>query len=272
MPGNAGGWLGPRTGHVHVLLTKYNTRFGAGIQHKGLSADWLDYRLGLFRTTLMSVQAQTRRPDAWLIFIDSETPAQQHEALAETLGEAGELVLIEGPLTDARVAVEVRARLNSNVQRLATSRLDSDDAISASYIERIQRCIDGRDGFINARRGYQLVGRRLLQRWDRSSPFLTLVETVTPSVQVRTVFSVEHHLAGKAQSTRQLTDACWLQIIHDGNLLNVAEGFPAFRRVAQRELSWRIPVGQTGVYGSTVAMLASSAMRQLARSLRSQLD
>ncbi len=203
------------------------------------------------------------RPFGWMIFIDARTDqarACQDQELCD--GEAS-LIPIAGHLTDDRVRAEVD-RLVPNVRsRLLTTRLDNDDALAPSYVERVSRAAEGWDGFINPLSGLACTSSGyVLRRWDPSCAFLTFVEERQPGQLPLTVLSVRHDLADTLGPVKQLPGIpMWMQFIHGKNISNEARGFryPRNRAASQfavalpsapdtAEIMWSVRAGLTEVY------------------------
>ncbi|MFO1144192.1 MAG: glycosyltransferase [Amaricoccus sp.] len=224
-----------------LLLTKFNAVLPGRSDRAGLEPAWLAHRLQLFCDwTLPSVLSQQRRPDRWLIFVDADTPATSALALANRVAGLGELVPVAGPLTDAAIGELVAGRLAGQTGPLVSVRLDSDDAIAASYLARVSAAAGGWRGFVNAPLGYRLAKAGLVGCRDRSGPFLSFVEDWTRAAP-RTVFQVPHAEAPSRAPVLQLGGPrAWLQVIHDRNLANRLAGWPADRDAAcaAMELPW----------------------------------
>jgi hypothetical protein len=210
-----------------LLLTKYNAAISGLPGRPGLDSGWLERRLRLFREwPLMAVRAQARRPDRWLIFVDADTPASHLLPLAKAVDGLGELVPVQGPLSDERVRDLVAERLMPGVRSLISVRLDSDDAIASSYLARVCQAALGWSGFINAPLGYRLREGRIVRCRDRAGPFLSFVEACDGGRPL-TVFQVPHHAAERRGPMLQLAGRpAWLQVIHGGNLANRFCGWP----------------------------------------------
>jgi hypothetical protein len=213
-----------------ILLTKYNAAIPGQEAGRGLDAGWLAARLALFEAwTAPAVRAQSRRPDAWLIFVDAETDAGSLKALEAGLVGLATLVPVRGQLTDARIAAlvaEVVPGTGARAGALLSARLDSDDAIAANYLERLVVASTGWRGFVNAPLGYRVCGERVLGARERSGPFLAFVEDAGP--QPLTVFQVPHSEAARRGPVRQLGGRpAWIQVVHGGNLANAFSGWPA---------------------------------------------
>jgi hypothetical protein len=224
----------------HIVMTKYNAAMpGRQGARPGLDAGWLQARLDLFSAwTVPSIRRQTQPPDAWLIFVDAETPPAAMERLRQVLDETGRLVPVDGPLTDARVRELLTPFVPAGCRTLCTTRLDNDDAIAATHLARVQDHAAWR-GFVNFRNGYQMCRGRIYRRWDSSSPFLSFIEDVSPAAQPTSVFQVPHQHAASVAPIRQISGPpAWLQILHSSNLANEVQGVPVGAAGAARDLGF----------------------------------
>jgi hypothetical protein len=227
----------------HLLLTKFNVMLrGQSPPLPGLAAGWLEGRLQLFEEwALPSVRRQTRAPLAWLVFVNAQTSPDFLERLERLCRPTATLVPVEGVLTDQRIGEIVQAHLPRRTATLITTRLDSDDALAAGYVETMAAQAASWRGFVNPRSGLQLAGSRVLRCWDRSSPFLSLIEERDPGRAPLTVFCTEHQRAAEVAPVRQLRGRpLWLQVVHGGNLGNEVRGLAYPRALASRALGWRL--------------------------------
>ncbi len=250
------------------LLTKYNAAIPGLAGRPGLDESWLRHRLDLFRDwPLAAVRAQSRRPDRWMIFVDAETPSSHRDALERTVEGQGELVPVSGPLDDNRVRDLVGARLGSAVGSLLSVRLDSDDAIATSYLDRVSAAAQDWRGFVNAPLGYRLSEGRVLRCRDRTGPFLSFVEDLDGKLP-QTVFQAPHHEAARHGPLRQLAGpAAWLQVVHGGNLANRFCGWPADARRLRADLGIEGPHPWAAADPLGVRELASAVFGQVRHEL-----
>ncbi len=258
----------PGTGDAFcVLLTKFNVLLrGHGDQPVGLDPGWLERRIELFEAwTLRSVRGQTVPPALWLVFVNADTSPRFVARLTELCGDSASIVPVKGTLTDERIAHLVHAVVPANAATLVTARLDNDDAISERYVATVGGEALSWRGFVNPRNGLQLVGSRVLRCWDRSSPFLSLIEDRDPLRPPRTVFCVEHQRAAGAGPVRQLGGPpLWLQVVHAGNLANEARGVPYPRSRANRSLGLALPtVAPAPAPRAIVGAVAAQALHEL---------
>ena len=101
--------------------------------------------------------AQSTPPDGWLLFLDADTPVDHLDALHELVGKDAEIVLSQEHLTGQRIGEIINHRLPPSPSVLLTTRLDSDDALAVSHLQRVRADPSFR-GFVNPASGLQLVG------------------------------------------------------------------------------------------------------------------
>lgn len=232
------------TASLHLLLTKFNVPLVAGDgPRRGIQEHWLAARMELFeRWTLPSVAMQTRPPDRWLIFVDAQTPERYLSRLRAIRQPLASICTIDGQLSDEMIGTIVREYVPPEVGLLLTSRIDNDDAIAATYLERVWGQATGWRGFLNPRSGLQYVDGMIFRRWDSRSPFLTMVEDLAASEIPRTAFSVEHHHAETLAPVRQIGGPpLWIQVVHGQNLANKVQGLPYPHKRASAALGWAVP-------------------------------
>lgn len=209
----------------HVLLTRFNIRYGAALNSRALSLEWLGARMELFRKfTVPSVASQSCLPDAWLVFFDEGTPDVTRDEFRQL---AAQLPLLHaeycGKFTTKLAVDRVRSILAPTADWLLTTRLDNDDALHRRFIETVQSIArPGVREFINPTCGLILANGRLYRDRDSSNPFITLSEH---PADCRTVWMDQHPLLARHGPIRQfaLPDA-WIQVVHGGNLVNHVRG------------------------------------------------
>ncbi len=238
----------------HYLITVWNVN--------NLDPEWLKERHRLFEEyCLPSVMAQTNKDFEWILVADSRTPKQFRRKLraypASVLyHDFGATEWDLNPATQPRhnlacnLEYAVAAPLSSYIgtpdtDYIITSRLNSDDAISIDYIDRVQKnATPGEEGgrfWVNLTKGYKLVDSYVYNHSGLQNPFISFVE---PPEEILTTYQVTH---GEAIQTgypvRQVEgEPTWLHIAHHGNLLNTVrrnrkrkfEGKKPFSTVADR--------------------------------------
>jgi Putative rhamnosyl transferase len=222
---------------THLLVTRFNVLLPAAADplavHKCLDAAWLEGRLSLFeRYCAPSVRAQRDTDFTWVIMIHPRTPDSVRARLHETAVAA---MQIETPLGNVRGAIRrliSERRVDSPF--LITSRLDSDDALHVTYMERVHAAFEGQDlECLDIPWGYTYDARTKLARlrFGHRNPFISLVERCNG--EPRTVFATTSQQIDRIAPVRQLDDGPgWLQVIHGGNVRNRMEGDPFIGDVA----------------------------------------
>lgn len=231
---------------AHFLLTRFNIPFGFGNLPAGLGLndEWLEQRFALFENfCLPSVLAQENKDFCWLIWIDERTPERWRSRLKEDLEPLPSArVLPFKPGSDAIWKEEIeKLSGGTSVQRIVTTRLDNDDAISRDYLASIARraaalprkdrpyVINYRDGCRVSNAGFFAVSQRL-------NPFLSVVSPRHPLI---TALHTDH---GSMNRVGKVVDhgkffrraPYWLQSIHGNNAANQLQRKRA--RMDQRQL------------------------------------
>ncbi len=228
----------------HFVLTRFSATSARG--QPPPEDDWLWYRLGFFVDACHpSVLAQSDRDFRWLVWFDDRC-SDGFRAEVETLAAgAFEPVWGHEPFF-AAVAGVVTSRSAAPV--LATTRLDSDDAIAADFVERVHaEAVEVTSGrmdrlVVNFPHGLQVDRSGAVYRYRQpSSHFATMVERRHDGPPV-TVFVGPHPLLRRHAAVREVqSPPMWVEVVHDGNLLNGVSG----RRVHPDVLADRfdLPLG-----------------------------
>lgn len=209
----------------HALLTRFNVRRGVEADPRVLSVEWLDARMKLFEEiTVASVVAQTRRPDAWLVFFDEGTPQATRERFHRLTAVLPQLRAEYCNSFSAQVCIErIHHGLPAGIDWLVTTRLDNDDALHPRMIEQMRSLVrPGVREFINPSKGLIIAKGMLYRKHDYSSPFISLSE---PLANCRSVFMDQHQRLGWHGRIQQfsMTDS-WIQVVHGANLANQVRG------------------------------------------------
>lgn len=235
----------------HALLTRFNVRRGATPDPRVISSGWLNDRLAIFTSvTVPSVVGQVHPPDAWLVFLDEQTPTDTRAALQKLVAQLPLLQLVYCGVFNTTVAAGALARVvPPGRDWLLTTRLDNDDALHPALLQTVQRLAASRQRmFINPQRGLIVAGGLLYRKRDSSSPFISYSE---PLSECRTVWMDQHQRLGRHGPITQvqLLDA-WVQYVHGGNLANLVRGWrtlpqqvdpavlPAALRQSLRPVGW----------------------------------
>lgn len=206
----------------HYVITRFSlpVLFAPVATH--LQPEWLSNRCDLFeRYCVPSVAAQEARQFSWIILLSRDTPRWAVARLRSAVAEVEQAIIFSTLASDPAHATweAIQAEPPSTAHLLITSRLDSDDAIAATYVSRVQQALpDHTPMFLNFTKGYQFDAqqRAACRHSEPSNPFITLVERWNP--RPVTVFCRAHLDAGSFAPVAQLpSDGEWLMVFHGGN-------------------------------------------------------
>lgn len=188
---------------AHLLMTRFAVQVG---DHPP-SSRWIESRWDLFeRYCLPSVLAQTFRDFRWLIYI---APAVS-EAIADRLRAY-----------DPRIEVRRDSHKDSldvEADVLVTTRLDSDDALAATALKRVQ-AIASRPTtatLVDFPNGYYVHHQRQKAYVGRGAAFKSLIE---PTTRVG-VYVQNCDVIGKSFPAITIAAPAWLRVVHGGNVTN----------------------------------------------------
>lgn len=227
----------------HFVIVRFNvegefcSRQEASGQKLNLDPDWLEDRFRLFSTyCLPSLQNQRDKNFVLVLLLDEKTPSAYRERLRRLCG--GLTLEIVETSTDDFVD-KLRAHLNRSRKghTLATTRLDSDDALAPTFMEHLREYVSRatRSGIFGAGRFYfsfawgqcymHETGAYARRRF-RLNAFGTLVEP--PQSSLRTVYAHEHTEMMKRYDSILVESlpAQWCYVVHGGNLRNRFKGDP----------------------------------------------
>ena len=230
---------------VHLLLTRFNV---IGGRVHSISNGWLEHRLKLFQSLcLPSVASQSDQGFVWLIFVDESTNMD----IVGRLGAFQRDRFFEicfCPRFDRRYFGDIVRAYSSGYDYVITSRLDNDDILHPSYIQRVRSGAigDSKTGkfceryWVNLNNGYRLSSCGLYRMRAMSNSFISLVEPVNGQYKLATVYAVNHTRAITIAPIRSVEcTGSWIQVIHGYNLRNRIgiHEFPMRRSESQARLS-----------------------------------
>ncbi len=217
----------------HFVLTRFNIASPGREAPIRNSPGWLSGRFELFMTyCLPSMAAQESHAFHWLIYFDEQTPEQFREQIIAAQSQVAFEPIFVGPFRASLAADDVAKRLSPGTQRVITTRLDNDDAVSRDFLMRIRAECEGLpDGtIVNFRQGVALRAGRLYTAVDDSNPFASLVEAADGA---KTIWAAPHTELAARFPTRQVDTApCWLQVVHGENVANRIKG----KRLGDRDV------------------------------------
>lgn len=226
-----------REGHAHLrhlVITRFNIRTEADVRARPLQLqpDWLSRRFDLFeRFCLPSLQAQTSQAFDWLVLFDEATPAAARERIAGYTAWPNFRPVFLPASTPSPARSSVLATLGVHrPQILVTTRLDSDDGVSSTLVERVQRAAlraPARPTVLAFPVGYVFHRERSYLDCQPSNAFSSLVEPVhgRADYPIRTIYTGSHSHQHQLGDVVRLSMApAWLQAVHGTNLENRRRG------------------------------------------------
>lgn len=219
----------------HFILTRFNLLLWNKDKEgsKVRTRQWLEHRFALFeKYCLPSVKSQTCQAFEWIVLFDSKTPEEYKERIETYQKTCPQFIPIFVVPQNGRYFAEIFRR--EIVKRLVTERvlttyLDNDDALSTSFVEDLQnRALSVSDGtFINYNDGYQFYTDHnyLMKIHYPKNHFVSVVERGDPAT-LKGVFGYGGHyyldtIKG-VRIERVMDKPLWCEVIHGKNMVNDA--------------------------------------------------
>ena len=229
----------------HFVITRFNVNIGP---HRRTWDDaWLEARFELFKEYCFpSMRSQTSQHFSWLIFF----AASSRPTIERFLSGLPAMPNLHPVFTDlvfgaAATRDAVIDRHDGVSGQLMTTRLDCDDALRSDFVERLQAVrLERPREVLNFPLGYQVSQGRFYLSYDPVNTFCTLVEPFDERGEsMQTVHGAEHQKIASLAPVRQVDwKPSWLQVVHDLNLANAANGLRVGRRQPTARFSNLPPV------------------------------
>jgi hypothetical protein len=209
--------------NVNVYITiRFSLRFERYMKvafgEEARRADWFAMRAQLFKASIVAcMEQQTVPPRAVFVLMDTEDQDLWHQHL--DLPAPYVPLFVSGSGASAAVAARITADRAKNV---VLSRLDSDDAISARYLEKTTELArelwrQGKSkAYMVACDGYVTNLDKIQQIYYNCSPFISLYAR---RYNGENIYDVEHQNILE-RDPYMLRNATWMQIVHGSNIAN----------------------------------------------------
>jgi hypothetical protein len=219
----------------HFLITRFNLALRHWESDKNgvpvRTEEWLWRRFDLFeRYCLPSVASQTNKDFSWLVLFDASTPQRFRRKIAG-YGELEKFVpvyvdCIKAGFRKSLVDI-VLGQLDSDIDRVITTRLDNDDAIHRRAVEVIQDSVSGKEfEVINLQDVYYLEGERLCKWRSECNQFVSIVERVREK-GMKTAFFQQNWKIPETHEVKQIPGGPYcLVVVHEQNVFNEQRGTP----------------------------------------------
>ena len=219
----------------HFILTRFNLllwnkdKEGNKVRTKG----WLKHRFALFEQyCLPSIQSQTCQNFEWIVLFDSTTPDRYKERIVEWQKECPHLIPVYVEPQNGRYFAEIFRQevvKRLNAQRVITTYLDNDDALSLRLVDDLQKRVEPLNNgtFINYVEGYQYFTdhKYVMQIHYPRNHFISVVEDGNPAT-IKTIYGYGSHyyiekIPGvRIENVKNLP--MWCEVIHERNMGNDA--------------------------------------------------
>ena len=216
---------------IHFILTRFNLRLwpkdknGARIDR----AAWLDGRMELFeKYCFPSVNRQSCKEFRWVLMLDDTTPERILTQLGSLKDKCPQMEILKVPVQYSTHFAEFFRhfveRESEGEEKVITTYLDNDDALSRDFVERIQAeaagC--GKRTVLTFAEGFQyFTEMRIATRVAYpNNHFISLVEGRDG---LKTVYGLGSHYLLKAGSdldVRSVDGLCWVEVVHSDNVDN----------------------------------------------------
>jgi ribosome modulation factor len=208
----------------HYIFSRVNSQFtipekasrkiGPKFKIYRFDLEWLELRCKLLeKYTLPSIRSQTEQDFKFVLLAHKNTPSEFKKILE------GYAEVVYSKFTPKKV-IPNYVKSRANTPYVITSNVDSDDALSIDYVSTIQREARRKKEFLNPTRGFKYSVKldRFYGTRSLKSPYMSLVEeTATMQGVHATIHGKSHRVA----PIRQIDEkAFWIQVCHDGNLIN----------------------------------------------------
>ncbi len=207
----------------HLLITRFAIPFPEGNPRTRFAIDptWLPKRYALMEKYVVpAVRSQTCKNFEWLIIVNPDFPGID----LNRLNQYGKVLSVPMYWDETMVLRPYLQPYIGDFDWLITSRLDSDDGISRTFIEGIQRNFVEKEAWYTYPRGFIVKDGLAYERYYPSSPFVSYGESAGIA---STVYNRSHIYAGELSSEEDGfrlinlgEEFSWMQIDHGGNVKN----------------------------------------------------
>ena len=201
---------------THLVITRLNLTVDFDAARDTLDVGWLRSRLEPFARFCHPSMRIQDAPHRWLVLCDEETPAVVLEELSGFAGVTP--VLLPRPHGLDTLGAVVAREVETD-GHLLTTRLDSDDALAAGHLARVQAAAQPRDApyFLNFPYGHVWHGERAYPAFNPASQFLSYLEPLRAAPPL-TAYRVAHTGAATVAPVRQLwAPSMWMQVVAGHN-------------------------------------------------------
>ena len=243
----------------HFLITRFNlkkenfsSRLNATPEIR-LNSNWLNYRFKLFDYWCYpSIQQQSNQNFKWIVLFDKDTPDEFKDKISLCNHTYRNFIPVYHSSKKPLFQEVIGCHLNSNAKYLITTRMDNDDAIDKSFVQRIQDEFNfQKDEFINFPNGYVLSeDNKLFSKKAYSNHFISRISAIEESIEEfkqagnnLTVMVGDHRYLENEFSVRNIeAKPVWLEVNHGGNVSGRGIKRGRYKRQPLSKLSEGFPI------------------------------
>lgn len=216
--------MGPK--FTHLVFTRINCEYPTDAHYpsdmkkrlgnKRFDPKWLEERYRYLReNTEAGIINQTNNNFQWFLLLHKRTPIEFKRMFSD-------VTLIRCTAGTPRNYVPDHIKNEVLTPWVITTTLDSDDAISIDFVDRVQKNFRSRKEYINLPHGYKYLTRtpgKVYGVHAPRNPFISLVEETDNALGVYCQVHGAAHLHAPVVQDG-FRRSCWIQAIHGDNLLN----------------------------------------------------
>lgn len=213
----------------HIILTRFNLPTPGREAAIRARPGWLARRFDLFESIcLPSVVSQIEQDFLWIIYFDVATPQAFRDRIDRLRRRYPFIPFFTGMFEDTGWSRSLRNVLHDagrSPKWILTTRLDSDDALSRDYTQRVQQVArrSRTPKALNITRGCIRTQNNAYEVTHPSNAFFSLLEPYDGPV--RTAAAIQHmNLHGHLPVTQIDGPPGWLQVVHGDNVSNKIRG------------------------------------------------
>ena len=213
-----------------ILLTRFSVRIEkfmnrVGIFNEDIRSKWLEHRINIFKSiTLPSLISQSHRPDRWFLLCsegDKKTITHHIKELEDWIVP----LFLNDSKSPGRQADDYINHYLETEESAIISRIDSDDALTTDYYERILNTVTSKSVTANE----LVLMNRYGARWDGhniqdidfpNNPFVTIYfkdwrkRKISPLMNHVDILNHNHCFVDTNNTPS------WLQVVHGANAAN----------------------------------------------------
>lgn len=220
---------------VHLILTRFNLALGFGDKKPPASKPWLNERylkkrFEIFeKYTFSSFLNQTNKKFVWIVMFHKDTPniyKDRIEILKSSMPQFKAMFFDDEESGKVYEIIKEYIQSNYSNCRVITTRVDNDDAVHATFVERIQddaALIGEKTCILSYLNGlqYDEKKRRMLKFKQPNNHFTSLI--AQPACLGEHILKYNHAYIENEDVYKEYKKTqvpLWVEVVHGGNVSN----------------------------------------------------